>query len=209
MNSKIKVFCQSAIRIENEKVFYFDPFKLEDVVQDADYIFITHSHFDHYSKEDIMKIKKDTTKIIVPKDLTEEVITYFKSDDIIEVEPDNDYQVDGISFHTVPAYNIHKSFHKRENGWVGYVITIKDQVYYIAGDTDNIGEIKNVRCDVAFVPIGGTYTMNEKEAVDLIRHIRPKVAIPIHYQTIVGSVEDAYQFKEHLSGIVDVEILYE
>ena len=208
MNSKIKVFCQSAIRIENEKVIYFDPFKLENVEKDADYIFITHSHFDHYSKEDILKIKKETTKIIVPKDLTEEVITYFKLDDIIEVEPDKDYQVDNIPFHTVPAYNIHKSFHKKENGWVGYVVNIKNTIYYIAGDTDNIGEIKNIKCDVAFVPIGGTYTMNEKEAVDLIRHIRPKKAIPIHYQTIVGTKEDAIVFKEELEHIVEVEVLY-
>ena len=207
MNS-IKVYCQSAIRIENEKIYYFDPFKLDNDLKEADYIFITHSHFDHYSKEDILKIKKETTKIIVPKDLTGEVISYFKIDNIIEVEPNKEYKVDNITFNTVPSYNVHKSFHKPENNWVGYVIKIGDETFYIAGDTDNIGELKHIKCDVAFVPIGGTYTMNEKEAVNLIRQIRPKVAIPIHYQTIVGSVEDAYQFKDDLSGIADVEILY-
>ena len=208
MNSKIKVFCQSAIRIENERVIYFDPFKLNNVEKDADYIFITHSHFDHYSKEDILKMKQDNTKIIIPKDLMEEVATYFKLEDIIEVEPNRDYEIDGIEFYTVPAYNIHKSFHKKENGWVGYVIDIANTIFYIAGDTDNIEEIRNIKCDVAFVPIGGTYTMNEKEAVDLIRSIRPKKAIPIHYQTIVGTKEDAIIFQEELEKIVPVDILY-
>ena len=207
--TKIKVFCHSAIRIEEDKIFYFDPFQLENITKDADYIFITHSHYDHYSKEDILKIKKENTKVIVPKDLEEEVKTYFKKENILVVEPEKEYVIDGYSFWTVPSYNIHKSFHKKENGWVGYGIKIGRETYYIAGDTDNIPEIHNVKCDIAFVPVGGTYTMNVQEAVELVSTIRPKKAIPIHYQTIVGTVEDAYLFQKELENTVPVEMLYE
>ncbi|MBQ8131861.1 MAG: MBL fold metallo-hydrolase, partial [Bacilli bacterium] len=174
---------------------------------DADYIFITHSHYDHYSKESILKVKKESTKIIVPKDLEEEVATYFSKENMIVVEPLKDYKVDSVGFQTVPAYNIHKSFHKKENGWVGYIIRIGEETYYIAGDTDNVEELHHIKCDTAFVPIGGTYTMNVTEAVSLIRTICPKKVIPIHYQTIVGTVEDAYEFQDQLKGITEVEIL--
>ena len=198
MIENIELIAQSAIRIKNQenKIVYFDPFKLEDKYKsDADYIFITHQHFDHFSPEDIIKIKNENTKIIAPKDLENEIekLSFIK-ENILLVEPNKEYSIDEIKFNTVPAYNINKNFHKKEFNWVGYVVEIDNEKIYIAGDTDNTEEARSVICDIACVPIGGTYTMTYKEAVDLILAIKPKVAIPIHYKTIVGSDEDAFNF---------------
>ena len=111
----------------------------------------------------------------------------------INVE-DKNYMVQGIKFETISAYNTNKTFHPKENGWVGYIIIINGIRYYIAGDTDITEENKQVKCDVAFVPVGGTYTMDFKEAANLINEIKPKIAIPIHYGSIVGTEQDAIDF---------------
>ena len=211
MIENIELIAQSAIRIKNQenKIFYFDPFKLDEKYKnDADYIFITHQHFDHFSPEDILKIKKEKTKIIAPKDLEIEIENLdFQRENILLVEPNKEYSIDEIKFNTVPAYNINKNFHKKEFNWVGYVVEIDNEKIYIAGDTDNTEEARSVICDIACVPIGGTYTMTYKEAVDLILAIKPKVAIPIHYKTIVGTEEDAQKFKLLLQENVEVKIL--
>lgn len=211
MVDNMELIAQSAIRIKNQenKIIYFDPFKLEEQYKnDADYIFITHQHFDHFSPEDILKIKNENTKIIAPRDLEIEIEKLdFQKDNVLLVEPSREYSIDEIKFSTIPAYNINKNFHKKEFNWVGYVVEIDNEKIYVAGDTDNTEEARNVECDIACVPIGGTYTMTYKEAVDLILAIKPKVAIPIHYKTIVGSEEDAQDFKELLKNDVEVKIL--
>lgn len=208
MIDKIRLINQSALRIDGEKIIYFDPFKIDENYNDADYIFITHSHYDHFSKEDILKIKKDSTKIIVTSDLYEECkkMGFFE---VIVVDQNKEYTIDNISFRTVPAYNINKDFHKKEYNWVGYIINIDNSILYVAGDTDNIPEIRNINCDIAFVPVGGIYTMDYKEASELIKEMRPRLAVPIHYKTVVGTTEDAYNFKKELEGIVEVKILME
>ena len=211
MVDNIKLISQSALRIKNnDKIIYFDPYLLNNKYKnDADYIFITHSHYDHYSPDDILSIKKDNTKIVIPYDLENEVYSLeFNTNNILLVKPNKDYQMDNIKFSTVSAYNINKDFHKKEYNWVGYIINL-DKVIYIAGDTDNIDEIRNIKCDIACVPIGGVYTMNVEEAVEPVKSIKPKICIPIHYKTIVGTVDDAYEFKRLLEGITDVKILME
>lgn len=208
MLEKIRLINQSALKINSDNIIYFDPFKIDENYNDADYIFITHSHYDHFSKEDILKIKKNSTKIIVTSDLYEECkkMGFFE---VIVVDQNKEYTIDNISFRTVPAYNINKDFHKKEYNWVGYIINIDNSILYVAGDTDNIPEIKNINCDIAFVPVGGTYTMDYKEASELIKEMRPRLAVPIHYKTVVGTTEDAYNFKKALEGIVEVKILME
>ena len=209
MIEKIKLISQSALRINNGKIFYFDPYKItEEYKNDADYIFITHSHYDHFSKEDILKIKKESTKIIIPSDLYNECVN-MDFLEVLVVEPNKEYVIDDISFKTVPAYNINKDFHKKEYNWVGYLINMNNNTLYIAGDTDNIPEIRNVKCDIAFVPVGGTYTMNYDEAVELIKEMKPSLAVPIHYKTVVGTTQDAYNFKKELEGTIEVKILME
>lgn len=205
MIEKIKLISQSAIRIDNGYIIYFDPYEIDNNYNDADYVFITHSHYDHFSKNDILKVKKDSTKIIITSDLYNEVIN-LGFNNILVVEPDKEYEIDNISFKTTYAYNINKDFHKKEYNWVGYIINIDNNKLYIAGDTDNIPEIRNINCDIAFVPVGGIYTMDYREAVELIKEMKPVLAVPIHY-SLVGSIEDAYNFKKELENIIEVKLL--
>ena len=191
----IEVLYHSSIRINKEKVIYIDPFRIDKNYNDADLIFITHDHYDHYSEEDIDKVKKQDTVIVAPEELLTKLLRKgFRHDNIITVEP---YDVDmelGIKFEAIPAYNTNKQFHPKENGWVGYIIEIQGIKYYIAGDTDITEENRKVKCDVAFVTVGGTYTMDFKEAAMLINEIKPKIAIPTHYGSVVGTKQDATDF---------------
>lgn len=171
-------------------------------------IFVTHDHYDHYSEEDIDKIKKEDTIIIAPEELLTKLLRKgFRKDSIITVEPNKKYMIQGMKFETIPAYNTNKQFHPKENGWVGYIIEIKGVRYYIAGDTDITEENRRVKCDVAFVPVGGTYTMDFKEAATLVNEIKPKMAIPIHYGDIVGTKQDAIDFSKLLHPEIKCEIL--
>ena len=195
MLENVEVLCHSSIKINKEKVIYIDPFKIDKNYNDADIIFITHDHYDHYSEDDIEKIKKNDTVIVAPEELLTKLLRKgFRQDYIITVTPDEQDMVEGIKFETVPAYNTDKQFHPKENEWIGYIIELNGYRYYIAGDTDITEENKKVKCDVAFVPVGGTYTMDFKEAAQLINIIKPKFAIPVHYGSVVGSKQDATDF---------------
>ena len=195
MLENIEVLYHSSIRINKEKIIYIDPFKINKNYNDADIVFITHDHYDHYSEEDIDKVINENTTIIIPEELLTKLLRKgINKNAIITVEPNKNYMVQGIKFETIPAYNTNKTFHPKKNGWVGYIIIINGIRYYIAGDTDITEENKQVKCDVAFVPVGGTYTMDFKEAASLINEIKPKIAIPIHYGSIVGTEQDAIDF---------------
>ena len=195
MLNNIEVLYHSSIRINKEKTIYIDPFKIDRNYNDADIIFTTHDHYDHYSEEDIDKVINENTVIVIPEELLTKVLKKgINKNAIITVKPNQKYMVQGIKFETVPAYNTNKTFHPKENGWVGYVIEINEIKYYIAGDTDITEENKKVKCDVAFVPVGGTYTMDFKEAAQLVNQIQPKVAVPIHYGSVVGTKQDAEEF---------------
>lgn len=197
--------CQSSIKITGEKIIYFDPLKVEES-HDADLILITHSHWDHFSKEDILKIKKESTKIIGPKDSKEEILTLgFTESNIYIVEPDEEFSLHGILIKTVPAYNKSKTFHPKENKWLGYVVKIEDTIYYVMGDTDALEENKNITCDVLCIPIGGTYTMNATEAAEFTNILNPKKVIPIHYGLVVGTEYDLDTFKQLLNKKIEVE----
>ena len=114
--------------------------------------------------------------------------------------------VKNISFETVPAYNVNKNYHPKTNNWVGYLVTICDIKYYIAGDTDVTEENKKIKCDVAFIPIGGTYTMDYKEAAMLINEIKPRLVVPTHFGTIVGTKEDGVKFLELLDKSISYRV---
>lgn len=199
----IEINCHSSIKISKEKIIYIDPFKIQKEIHDADIIFITHEHYDHYSTEDIEKIEKQDTIIVAPK--TVKALSKMKN--VIMVEPNNTYEVNGIKIETVPSYNINKQFHPKKSEWVGYIIQIDNTRYYIAGDTDITPEIKQVKCDVALVPVGGTYTMTYEEAAELVNIIKPKIAIPTHYGSIVGMKEDGDKFKELVNPETECMIL--
>lgn len=208
MLENVEVLCHSSIKINKEKVIYIDPFKIDKNYNDADIIFITHDHYDHYSEDDIEKIKKNDTVIVAPEELLTKLLRKgFRQDYIITVTPDEQDMVEGIKFETVPAYNTDKQFHPKENEWVGYIIELNGYRYYIAGDTDITEENKKVKCDVAFVPVGGTYTIDFKEAAQLINEIQPKIAVPIHYGSVVGTKQDATDFIKLLNPSIKGIIL--
>ncbi len=195
MIEDIEVLYHSSIRISKNKIIYIDPFKIDKNYNDADIVFITHDHFDHYSEEDIDKVINENTTIIIPEELLTKILRKgINKNAVITVESNKEYMVQGIKFETIPAYNTNKTFHPKENDWVGYIITLDGIRYYIAGDTDITEENRKVKCDVAFVPVGGTYTMDFKEAAQLINEIQPKIAVPIHYGSVVGTKQDATDF---------------
>ena len=199
----IEINCHSSIKITKGIIIYIDPFRINEEKHDADLILITHDHYDHYSPEDINKIIKEDTIIVAPKTVKE----LNNKENIIFVEPNKTYNIKGYKIVTIPAYNINKHFHPKENNWVGYIIEMEDLEYYIAGDTDITPENKKVECDVALIPIGGTYTMDYKEASELINIIRPKIAIPTHYGSIVGDITDGEKFEKLVDNTIDVQIL--
>ena len=161
-----------------------------------------------HSEEDIDKVINENTIIIIPEELLTKLLRKgINKNAIITVEPNEKYMVQGIKFETIPAYNTNKTFHPKENGWVGYIIEIKGVRYYIAGDTDITEENRRVKCDVAFVPVGGTYTTDFKEAAQLINEIQPKIAVPIHYGSVVGTKQDATDFIKLLNPSIKGIIL--
>ncbi len=208
MLENIEVLYHSSIRINKEKTIYIDPFKIDRNYNDADIVFITHDHYDHYSEEDIDKVINENTIIIIPEELLTKLLRKgINKNAVITVESNKEYMVQGIKFETIPAYNTNKAFHPKENDWVGYIITLDGIRYYIAGDTDITEENRKVKCDVAFVPVGGTYTMDFKEAAQLINEIQPKIAVPIHYGSVVGTKQDATDFIKLLNPSIKGIIL--
>ena len=204
----IKVLCHSSIKIETQgKVIYSDPFRIKEDRNDADIIIITHSHYDHFSEEDIIKVKNEKTKILITNDLLKRTLELgFNEGDIIVVMPNNTYKLLDIEINTIPAYNINKKFHPRENNWVGYILNLENQKVYIAGDTDVIEENKKIKCDIALVPVGGIYTMTYKEAAELVNTINPKTSIPMHYGEIVGDIQDGMKFRKLVNDGIKVEV---
>lgn len=194
ITKNIEFVKHNSIKIKGSKIIYIDPYEIEKEYRDADYIFCTHSHYDHFSLADINKVMKDTTKIITVKDAKLEAKRLINN--VMIVEPDKEYSIDDISFKTTFAYNENKKFHLKENGWVGFVINLDGVEYFVAGDTDNIPEIRNIKCDVALLPVGGTYTMNVEEAAELANVIDAKVVVPTHYGVIVGNEDDGKKIAE-------------
>lgn len=194
----ITINTQSSIKIELDKTIYFDPYKIEDNKNDADIIFITHDHYDHMDIDSINKIKNDNTIVVAPKSM-EETIGKISFKDYIYLNPFDEINIEGIDIKTIPAYNISKPFHPRENNWLGYIVTYNNIIYYVAGDTDKTPEAESVKSDIAFVPIGGHFTMDPIEASELIKVINPKIVIPTHYGSIVGNKDDGKKLKELLN----------
>ncbi|MBD3319425.1 MBL fold metallo-hydrolase [Candidatus Woesearchaeota archaeon] len=192
-------------------IIYIDPFELKETTHDADYIFITHEHFDHCHPESIGKIIKEDTIIIATPDCQSKLSSFrFKA--LHPVEPNKNYTIGELNIETVPSYNTNKfrspgqPFHPKEDGKVGYLITIDNKRLYHAGDTDHIAEMKDLHnIDIAFVPVSGTYVMTAQEAAEAVNNFRPALAIPMHYGSIVGSKADAETFKN--ASHVPVQIL--
>jgi len=197
-------FRQSAFLWRGDGVaVYIDPWGVTTDVP-ADVLFITHAHSDHFSPEDIEKVSKQGTRIVAPADVARDL-----SGDVTVAKPGDSIDVGGIKAQAVPAYNIveeRRDFHPPSNNWVGYILTLGTNTYYHAGDTDHVPELSSIRADVAFLPIGGHYTMEPPEAAGLAKAIGPRIAVPMHYGFVVGSPADAVRFAKEADP-VSVQIL--
>ncbi len=209
----VRVLAHSAIRIEatDGTVAYFDPFELSEAPHDANVVFITHTHYDHLSPEDAAKVMNDATVVVCPASALDEVAVLGAAE-AIGVDPGERIEVAGIAIEAVPAYNIESErlqFHPRENAWVGYVATVDGVRYYVAGDTDQNPGNSCVSCDVALVPVGGTYTMDSAQAASFVETIRPRVAVPTHYGSAVGKAGDGLAFAAAVDPSIPVVLKME
>ena len=198
---KIHWLGHDGFRIDAGKVIYLDPFQMNSAVP-ADIILVSHDHFDHCSPDDIKKIQKKETVIVTDKASADKL-----TGDRRIMKPGDKVTVEGIEIEAVPAYNTNKQFHPKADGKLGFILSLEGVRLYHAGDTDFIPEMKNIKADIALLPVSGTYVMTADEAVQAALAINPQVAIPMHYGAIVGSDEDAQCFSDKLQGKVAVRIL--
>ncbi len=198
---KLSWLGHDGFRIQNGEVVYIDPFKIEAGGPKADIVLISHEHFDHCNVEDLNKIVTPET-VIVAHSQSKNELSKLKVKEIKIVKPGDKIKVGGLAIEAVPAYNVNKFrepgkvFHPKEDGKVGYLVTVNGLRIYHAGDTDHIPEMKNIHTDIALLPVSGTYVMTAKEAAEAAGSINPKIVIPMHYGAIVGSSADAESFKK-------------
>ncbi len=198
---KIVWLGHDGFRIDGDKIVYFDPYQISPGTK-ADLILVTHEHFDHCSPGDIAKIQKPETVIVTEKDSAKKL-----EGNVKVVRPGQTIDVDEIKIEAVPAYNTDKTFHPKENGWLGFIVEMEGVRIYHAGDTDFIPEMNQFEVDIALLPVSGTYVMTAIDAIEAALAIRPKLAIPMHYGAIVGGDQDAKDFKIALEGKVEVLVL--
>ena len=193
-------FRQSSVRIKRDGVeLHVDPWGVTEE-SESDYILLTHPHYDNFSEDDIARVRGPRTIVVAPASMRkqlEQVDHLMRPSDMI--------QLDGVDILAVPAYNKSKRFHPRENAWLGYVFTLGGITYYHAGDTDLLESMSQIRCDVAFLPCEGHYTMGPEDAVQAGLACGAKLVIPVHWGGPVGSREDAEKVKSLFPG--DVEVL--
>lgn len=178
----IFVNTRSSIKITGTKTIYFDPLDIEGTPHDADLVFVTHEHYDHFSPDDIKKVLKEDTQIIVPLGMLDMVIeNKFPIQNFQGILPLQTKNYDGVKCQGIPAYNMDKPFHPKSNNWLGYLVELDGKTYYAMGDTDATSEAEMVDADVVFIPIGGKYTMDATEAAEFINEKQPGLVVPIHY----------------------------
>ena len=200
---ELKWLGHAGFLIKNSKTIYIDPYNLKGNLEPADIILITHSHYDHCSYPDLGKIIKEGTRIIASADC-QSTITKFAIPLKIElIEPHQELDIGEIKIYALPSYNLDKHFHPKDECWMGYIIKIGDIVIYHAGDSDLIPEMQKLtgykqpgKEFIALLPIGGRFTMSAEEAANAAALIKPTLAIPMHWGSIVGSEDDAKEFFE-------------
>jgi L-ascorbate metabolism protein UlaG (beta-lactamase superfamily) len=212
---EIKWLGHSGFLIKNSKIIYIDPFKIKEGMEKADLVLITHGHYDHCSYDDLSKIIKEGTKIFVTADAQSKVTRFSIPIKIEVVEPMREFDLGEIKIATFPAYNLGKHFHPQDEGWVGYLIKMDGVIIYHSGDTDVIPEMQKLtgfkqqgKSFVALLPVGGRFTMTPEEAFEAVKIIKPNIAIPMHWGSIVGGEEDAKEFVQLCKeGGVEAQIL--
>ncbi|MHB1868486.1 MAG: MBL fold metallo-hydrolase [Nitrososphaerales archaeon] len=207
---KITWLGHDGFKIEDgSETLVVDPFKLTRDVK-ADYVLLSHEHFDHCNSEDLKKVLKQSTIIVAPESCAAE-LAKVSPKEVKKVKPGDKLKVGGFEIRAIPAYNTNKykepgkHFHPKQDGKVGYIVKTKNGVtIYHTGDSDVIPEMENLAPDIALLPVSGTYVMSADEAVQAVSKIRPKVAIPMHFGTIVGTLADAEKFKKEAKCEVQI-----
>jgi L-ascorbate metabolism protein UlaG (beta-lactamase superfamily) len=196
---KITWLGHDGFRIQNGQVVYVDPYQIQGGPK-ADLVLVSHEHSDHCNLDDLRKITAPTTTIIAHAQSKSE-LSKLKVNEIKIIKPGDKVKHGDVEVEAVPAYNLNKFsepgkvFHPKQDGKLGFIITVKGVRIYHAGDTDHIPEMKNIRTDIALIPVSGTYVMTAEEAAQAITSINPKIAIPMHYGAIVGNRKDADTFR--------------
>ena len=190
MAVKLQWLGHASFKIDyNDVTIYIDPWKIKEAAHNATIVLVSHSHYDHYSADDIAKVSKGDTKLVGPNDIIQ------KQGKGQAIKSGQTIEISGLKITAVPSYNNTKQFHPKSNNWVGFVIEAGKMRIYYAGDTDMTNEMKALKnIDLALLPIGGTYTMDWKDAVEAVKSFKPKQAVPYHWGDIVGSKTDAEQF---------------
>jgi len=165
----------------------------------ADFILLTHPHYDNFSESDIDRIRTPETVVVAPatmKKLLGDADHFMRPGDML--------QLDGLDVLAVPAYNVDKRFHRPDQGWLGYVFTVGGVTYYHAGDTDFLPSMFGIRCDVAFLPCGGHYTMGPEDAARAAAACAASVVVPIHWGEPHATREDVERIRDLFDGEVHV-----
>ena len=190
--------CNASFRLDGPPTIYFDPWKLKGHHPQADVILVSHEHHDHCSPKDVKRISGPGTVIIASRGAAKKL-----HGDVRALRPGERTTVGDVQIEAVSAYNVKKRFHPRRAEHIGFIVTVAGERLYFAGDTDRIPEMADVRCDVALLPVGGTYTMDAEEAAQAAADIGPKVAVPMHYGAgVVGTRADAQHFHSLYDGEV-------
>jgi L-ascorbate metabolism protein UlaG (beta-lactamase superfamily) len=192
----------ASFRIDNDLVIYIDPWRLHSAVPPADLVLVTHGHSDHLSPDDLARIAKPDTVYVCARPYAASI-----KGDVRPISVGASLEVRGVKIEAVASYNTNKPNHPKSAGNVGYVLTVGGQRIYHAGDTDVIPEMAAIRCDVALLPVGGTYTMDAKEAAEAARLIGPRVVVPMHWGAIVGSKRDPETLAARVPDTVQVIVL--
>jgi L-ascorbate metabolism protein UlaG (beta-lactamase superfamily) len=199
LNLDFTRIAHDTFRIAGSKVVYTDPFKISKR-DEADIVLLSHDHYDHLSLEDLEKVCAPGTTIVASSSC-EPGLKNVKVKEKRFLDPNAKYTVGKVAIETVPAYNVNKfrepgkPFHPKDAKGVGFVLQMDGTRVYYAGDTDFIPEMKTIRCDIALLPVSGTYVMTVEEAAKAAQTLNPKIAVPMHYGAIVGSDKDAQKFK--------------